>query len=105
MSKIEEIKTDEKRPEPKCVVFDEHNNVQMAESAKTILVFLMGDEGVKVALNGYVTETLLKTLKDNMPKIMDNLMADFKKEAEKVMESKKENATPPNAPEKKEKND
>lgn len=89
MSKIEEIKPDEKKPQPKCVIFDENNNVQMAEQSKTILVFLMGDEGVKVALNGYVTETLLKTLKENMPKIMDNLMSDFKREAEKVLEEKK----------------
>ena len=83
---------EEKKSKPKCVVFDENNNVQIAEEGRTILVFVMGDVGVKVALNGFVTETLLTTLKDNMPKITDNLIADFKKQAEKIDKEKQNNS-------------
>ena len=94
MADIKDTETTEKIPQPKCVIFDEQNNVTMAEESRTILVFLMGEDGVKVALNGYVTETLLNTLKANMPNIMDNLIEDFKKQAEaklKEEDSKNEN--------------
>lgn len=87
----EENNTTNKPPLPKCVVFDENNNVQIAEEGKTILVFVMGEDGVKIALNGYVTDTLLTTLKNNMPKIMDNLIDDFRKQAKKADEEKQDN--------------
>jgi predicted naringenin-chalcone synthase len=90
MSDIKDNETTEKTPLPKVVVFDENNNVQLAEEGKTILAFVMGEDGVKIALNGYVTEVLLETLKNNMPNIMDNLIADFKKQAKKQDEDKKE---------------
>lgn len=79
---------EEKKQQPKCVIFDENNNVQLAEEGKTILAFVMGEEGVKIALNGYVTETLLTTLKENMPKIMDNLIEDFKKQSQNADKNK-----------------
>lgn len=83
MADIKDNDSTSKTPLPKVVVFDENNNVQLAEEGKTILAFVMGDDGVKIALNGYVTEVLLETLKNNMPNIMDNLIADFKKQAKK----------------------
>ena len=76
--------TETPKQQPKCVVFDENNNVTLAEDGRTILCFIMGDEGVKIALNGFVTETLLTTLKANMPNIMDNLIEDFKKQAKEI---------------------
>ena len=88
MSDIKDNETPEKPALPKVVVFDENNNVQLAEEGKTILAFVMGDDGVKIALNGYVTEVLLETIKSNMPNIMDNLIADFKKQAKKQDEEK-----------------
>ena len=88
MSDIKDNETPEKPALPKVVVFDENNNVQLAEEGKTILAFVMGDDGVKIALNGYVTEVLLETIKSNMPNIMDNLIADFKKQAKKQDEDK-----------------
>ena len=77
--------------QPKCVVFDAENNVQLAEEGRTILVFVMGEEGVKVGLTGFVTETLLTTLKNNMPNIMDNVIDDFKRQASKQAKSDTEN--------------
>lgn len=88
MADIKDNETPEKSGLPKVVVFDENNNVQLAEEGKTILAFVMGDDGVKIALNGYVTEVLLETIKSNMPNIMDNLIADFKKQAKKQDEEK-----------------
>ena len=88
MADMKDNETPEKSGLPKVVVFDENNNVQLAEEGKTILAFVMGDDGVKIALNGYVTEVLLETIKSNMPNIMDNLIADFKKQAKKQDEEK-----------------
>lgn len=90
MADIKDNLSNPKDPQPKCVVFDENNQVQLAEEGRTILVFVMGEDGVKISLNGYVTEMLLTTLKSNMPGIMDNLITDFKKHA-KEQETKNAN--------------
>lgn len=68
----------QKSDKQKIVIFNELNDVQVADEGDTILAFIINDHGLKSVASGKLNVELLKTIQMNLPKIMDRLTMDYK---------------------------
>lgn len=68
----------QKSDKQKIVIFNELNDVQVADEGDTILAFIINDHGLKSVASGKLNVELLKTIQMNLPKIMNRLTMDYK---------------------------
>ena len=73
-----ETKQNEKEPKQKVVVFNELNEVQVADEGDAVFAFIINGDALKTVASGKVTLELLQSLKLNMPNILDRVSNDYK---------------------------
>lgn len=67
-----------KNEKQKIVIFNELNEVQIADEGDTVMAFIINDQGLKSVASGRLTLELLDNVKANLPKILDRLTMDYK---------------------------
>lgn len=67
-----------KSDKQKIVIFNELNEVQIADEGDTVMAFIINDQGLKSVASGKLTLELLNNVRANLPKILDRLMMDYK---------------------------
>lgn len=74
MDEKETIKSDKQ----KIVIFNEQNEVQIADEGDTVMAFIINNQGLKSVASGQLTLELLNNVRTSLPKILDRLVLDYK---------------------------
>lgn len=67
-----------KNEKQKIVIFNEQNEVQIADEGDTVMAFIINDQGLKSVASGQLTLELLNNVRTSLPKILDRLVLDYK---------------------------
>lgn len=67
-----------KNEKQKIVIFNEQNEVQIADEGDTVMAFIINNQGLKSVASGQLTLELLNNVRTSLPKILDRLVLDYK---------------------------